>query len=244
MFLGENLQPIHGKNTQESIPEMSHTTLTPATFTTTIVKDFAPGHYEKFRQVTVAGRIVDKVTKKGFVMYKITDEDEEYILRVLCLAGGDVDSFDRVHSTVGIDDMILVSGHPGVSRRGNPVLQCNEFNPIETECSESEGSESQASSWASSTPGQMTVTFEEIPLTICRDNIVYQGRSVNIRCIDTTTPLQIMIDTEIGDFYITQMVPGKFVGIFVPPTSLEKEFKSGYDILIREDFENVIRALF
>lgn len=239
---------------------MSNATITPATFATVTVKGFAPGQYEKIRQVSVAGRIVDKITKKGFVMYKITDEDEEYILRVLCLAGGDnVDSFDRIHSSVGIDDMILVSGYPGVSRRGNPVLQCNEFNPIETddeaedseyECSETDCSESECSetdsesSHVSSTPGQMTVTFEEIPLTICRDNIVYQGRSVNIRCIDTTTPLQIMIDTEIGDFYITQMIPGKFVGVFVPPTSLEKEFKCGYDILLREDFENVVRALF
>lgn len=244
---------------------MSASVLSPATFFENIVKDFAPGQYDKNRQVTVAGRIVDKITKRGFVMYKITDDDEECVLRVLCLSGDDLDFFDQVHSNVDISETILVSGYPGVSRRGNPVIHCSHFNPVDSadnedsdseyECSESEYSESEcsesdcsetetASSAVSSAPGQRTVTLDEIPLTICRENIVYKGRSVNIRCIDTTTPLQITIDTEIGDFIVTQMVPGKFIGVFVPPTSLEKEFKCGYDILLREDFENVVRALF
>lgn len=245
---------------------MSATVLNPATFAETIVKNYAPGQYTKNQNVSVAGWVVDKVTKKGFVMYKIVDDEEKSILRVLCICGGTMNSetFQQVHADIKIDDEILVEGYPGLSRRGNPVIRCSHINVIdsadetdpnyecseegcsEDDCSEDDCSDTETESTevTSACPGQRTVTFEEIPLTICRDNIVYQGRSINNRCIDTTTPFQIMIDTEIGDFVITQMVPGKFVGVFVPPTSLEKEFKRGYDILLREDFENVIRALF
>ena len=237
--------------------------ISPATFAT-IVRDFVPGEYDKKRIMKVAGTVIDKVRKSGFVMYKIRYEDQDQVLRVLCRAdewNSPVESFSDAHSYIDLEDDIIVEGYPGVSARGNPVIRCsnleiaeydaetdseyNESDPdyVEEE-SETSDTETEVSEVLSANPGQKTVTWNEIPLTICRENVIYQGRSIQIRCIDTTTPLQIMIDTEIGDFIVSQMIPGKFVGVFVPPTSLEPSFKSGYDILLREDFENVIRALF
>jgi hypothetical protein len=49
----------------------------------------------------VAGTVIDKVQKSGFVMYKIRYEDQDQVLRVLCRAdewNSPVESFSDAHS--------------------------------------------------------------------------------------------------------------------------------------------------
>jgi hypothetical protein len=252
-----------GYFTEKNSSSIMTSHISPATFAT-IVRDFVPGEYDKKRIMKVAGTVIDKVRKSGFVMYKIRYEDQDQVLRVLCRAdewNSPVKGFSDAHSFIDLDDDVIVEGYPGVSARDNPVIRCSNMEVVaydnETDSeyddsdpdyveeeSETSDTETEVSEVLSANPGQKTVTWNEIPLTICRENVIYQGRSIQIRCIDTTTPLQILIDTEIGDFVVSQMIPGKFVGVFVPPTSLEPDFKWGYDLLIRDDFENVIRALF
>lgn len=88
------------------------------------------------------------------------------------------------------------------------------------------------------------VDVEEIPLTINNNTIVYQGRKFDIEEVITTTPLQITLTTEIGPFVITEMIPGRFIGIRVPKNNLEKNLPNGYDIIIEEDFENIVKVLY
>ena len=88
------------------------------------------------------------------------------------------------------------------------------------------------------------ITFEQIPMAITNEYIIYQGKKFSIKDVITGTPMQVSLGTEIGSFIITEQIPGKYIGIEIPANYLEPNFPGGYDIIIKEDYENVLDVLY
>lgn len=221
------------------------------------------------KPVVLIGKVVEqKFEKKNIVKYKITDGETD--INVVCIIYDFCSelglTFKETHECINVGDDIEITGHPGLSRNSDPILYGSSIYRQDCDCdcdsdsdpdyeyeSDDESDEtysetSSESSKESDSDSEDSVVHEvlvdEIPLTITTDNITYQGQEFKIKELDTTTPMKISIITEFGVFIITEMIPGRFIAVRVPKNSLESQYANGYDILIEEDFENIVKVLY
>jgi hypothetical protein len=129
-----------------------------------------------------------------------------------------------------------------------------EYTPSETDY-ESECSESEVDSDASSeedTDEDYQPSLQElagdcfslskIPMTVYNQFVEYQNKYFAINWIRTDTPFKITLATKLGNFHITKM-DSNYIGVFVPGNDLEKDHPTGYDMVLKAKFRNLLKVL-
>lgn len=86
------------------------------------------------------------------------------------------------------------------------------------------------------------VSIEEIPLTIYKDFVKYQGLYFSLDSVRTNTPFKIVLGTKVAEFHITKM-DSNFMGVFVSENPLEPDHQYGYDMILSGKFRNLLKTL-
>jgi hypothetical protein len=86
------------------------------------------------------------------------------------------------------------------------------------------------------------ISIEEIPLTIYKDFVKYQGLYFSLDYVRTNTPFKLELGTKVADFHITKM-DSNFMGVFVTENPLEPDHQYGYDMILSGKFRNLLKTL-
>jgi hypothetical protein len=89
---------------------------------------------------------------------------------------------------------------------------------------------------------EVHMSFPNIPMTVFKDFIEYQGRFFKIDFIHTNIPFKIVLGTALGNFHFTKL-DSKFMGILVPGNALEPDYQFGYDLIFPGKFHNLLHTL-
>jgi hypothetical protein len=81
-----------------------------------------------------------------------------------------------------------------------------------------------------------------IPMTVYNQFVEYQNKYFAVKWIRTDTPFKITLATKLGNFHITKM-DSNYIGVFVPGNDLEKDHPTGYDMVLKAKFRNLLKVL-